>query len=73
MTESGSSISIVSCYGLDDRVLQVRFPEEAEDFSFSLCIRTGSGARPASCTMGTGGLFPGANRGRNVTLTTHPI
>jgi hypothetical protein len=31
---------------------------EAEDFSSSLCIQTGSGAHPASCKMGTGGPFP---------------
>jgi hypothetical protein len=36
------------------------------------CVQTGSGAHPASCTMGTGGPFPGAKRGRGVTLTTHP-
>jgi hypothetical protein len=24
----------------------------------SLCVQTGSGAHPASCTMGTGGPFP---------------
>jgi hypothetical protein len=30
---------------------------EAEDFSSSLCIRTSSGAHPASCTVGTGGRF----------------
>jgi hypothetical protein len=32
---------------------------EAKDFSSSLCVQTGSGAHPASCTMGTGGPFPG--------------
>jgi hypothetical protein len=41
-------------------------------FPSSLCIQTGSGAHPASCTMGTGGPFPGVKRGRGVTLTTHP-
>jgi len=30
------------------------------DFSSVLCIQTGSGSHPASCTMGTGGPFPGA-------------
>jgi hypothetical protein len=29
-------------------------------FSSNLCVQTGSGAHPASCTMGTGGPFPGA-------------
>jgi hypothetical protein len=36
----------------------VQSPTEAEDFSSSLCVQTGSGAHPASCTMGTGGPFP---------------
>jgi hypothetical protein len=30
------------------------------------------GAHPASCTMGTGGPFPGLKRGRGLKLTTHP-
>jgi hypothetical protein len=32
----------------------------AKDFSSSLFVQTGSGAYPVSCTMGTGGPFPGA-------------
>jgi hypothetical protein len=51
-----SSRSIMSDYGLDDRAIGVRSPAEAKDFSSSL--QTGSGAHPASCTMGTGGPFP---------------
>jgi hypothetical protein len=54
-----SSGSIVSDYGLDDRAIEVRSPAGAKDFSSSLCIQTGSGVHPASCTMGTGGPFPG--------------
>jgi hypothetical protein len=54
-----SSGSIVSDYGLDDRAIGVRSLEGAKDFSSSLCIQTGSGAHPASCTMGTGGPYPG--------------
>jgi hypothetical protein len=50
-----SSGSIVSDYGLHDRAIGVRFPAGAKDFSSSLCVQTGSGAHPASCTMGTGG------------------
>jgi hypothetical protein len=56
----GSSGSIVSDYGLDDRAIEVRSPREAEDFSSSLCVQTGSGAHPASYPMGTGGSFPGS-------------
>jgi hypothetical protein len=57
--EPGSSVSIVSHYGLDDRAIEVRSPAEIKDFSSSLCVQTGSGAHPDSCTMGTGGPFPG--------------
>jgi hypothetical protein len=34
--------------------------QRQKDSSSSLCVQTGSGARPASCTMGNGGPFPGA-------------
>jgi hypothetical protein len=49
----------VSGYRLDDRAIEVRCPAGTKDFSSSLCVQTGSGAHPASCTMGTGGPFPG--------------
>jgi hypothetical protein len=56
----GSPISIVPGYGLDDRAILVRSPAETkENFSSSLCVQTGSGAHPASCTMDTGGPFLG--------------
>jgi hypothetical protein len=55
----GSSVSIVSGYGLDDRAIGVRSSVGAKDFSSILCVQTGSEAHPASCTMGTGGPFPG--------------
>jgi hypothetical protein len=58
--EPGSSGSIVSGYGLDDRTIEVRSPAGSKDFSCSLCVQIGSGAHPASCTMGTGSPFPGA-------------
>jgi hypothetical protein len=34
--------------------------QRRKDFSCSFCVQTGSGANPASCTMGTMGPFPGA-------------
>jgi hypothetical protein len=49
----------VSDYGLDDRAIEVRSPTGAEDFSFSPCVQTGSGAHPASYPMDTGGFLPG--------------
>jgi hypothetical protein len=60
--QTGSRVSsgrIVSDYGLDDRAIGVRSPAGAKEFSSSLCVQTGSGVHPASCTMGTGGPFPG--------------
>jgi hypothetical protein len=53
----------VSDYRLDDRAIGVRSPAGAKDFSSILCVQTGSGAHPASSTMGTGGPFPGAKNG----------
>jgi hypothetical protein len=50
----------VSDYRLDDQAIEVRSPAEAKDFLSNLCVQTGSGAHPASCTMGTGDPFPGA-------------
>jgi hypothetical protein len=55
----GSSVSIVSGYGLDDRAIEVRSPAEARYFSSNLCVQTGSEAHPASCAMGMEGHFPG--------------
>jgi hypothetical protein len=55
----GSSGSIVSDYGLDDRAIEVRSLTEAEDFSSSPCVQTGSGAHPASNPMSIGGSFAG--------------
>jgi hypothetical protein len=54
-----SSGSIVSDYGLDYQAIGARFPARAKDFCSILCVQTGSGAHPASCTIGTGGPFPG--------------
>jgi hypothetical protein len=55
----GSSVSTVSDYGLENRAIEVRSPAGAKDFSSILCVQTDSEAHPASCTMGTGGPFPG--------------
>jgi hypothetical protein len=55
-----SSFSIVSGYGLDYREIEVRFSAQAKEFSSSLFVQTGSGAHPASCTVGTGAPFSGA-------------
>jgi hypothetical protein len=65
----GSSVSIVSDYGLGDRG---SIPDRAENFSSSLCVQTGSAAHLASCTMVPGVISPGVKCGRGVMLTTHP-
>jgi hypothetical protein len=57
----------VSDYGLDDRAIGVLSPAGTKNFFSNLCVQTGSGAHPASCTMGTGDRFPGgkARSGRD--------
>jgi hypothetical protein len=42
----------VSDYGLDNRAI-----EGQRIFPIASSVQTGSGAHPASCTMGTGGPF----------------
>jgi hypothetical protein len=73
--EPGSSVSIVSAYGLDDRTIEVRSLAETKGFSSSLRDQTGSEAHPASCTMATGGPFPGAKArlGRDPDDSTHLV
>jgi hypothetical protein len=68
----GSTVSIVSDYGLDVRAIGVRSPAGAKEFSSNLCVQTGSGAHPASYPLGTGSLFPGDKTRPGMTLTTHP-
>jgi hypothetical protein len=68
----GSSVSIVSDYGLDEREIRVRSLAGTKEFSSNLCVQTGSGAHPAPCTKDTGCPFPGAKRGLGMTLNTHP-
>jgi hypothetical protein len=48
----GSSLSIVTEYGLDD---WGSIPDRDGGLFFSLRVQTDSGAHPASCPMGTGG------------------
>jgi hypothetical protein len=50
-----------------------RSPTEAEDVSSNLCVQNGTGAHPASCTMGTGGSLLSGKTGRGVMLTTHSL
>jgi hypothetical protein len=49
--------------------------QRRKDSSSSLCVQTGSEAHPTSCTMGTGGPFPGAKTrpGLDADLSPHPV
>jgi hypothetical protein len=51
-------------YGLDDRMIRVRFPEETGIFSLHHCVQTDSGAHPGSYPMGTDTLSLGLKRPR---------
>jgi hypothetical protein len=57
------SVGIATGYGLGGRETGVRFPAEARDCcSLFHSVQTGSGAHPASYTIGTGALSPGGKR-----------
>ena len=62
----GSSVGIVTDYGLDGPGIESRWGEIFPP------VQTGPGAHPAFCTMGTVS-FPGVKYGRGVLLTTHPL
>jgi hypothetical protein len=49
----------VSDYGLDDRVIGVRSPAGAEDFSSSLCVRPALGPTQPPVQWVPGGPFSG--------------
>jgi hypothetical protein len=54
-----SSVGIALGYGLDDRGSKVRFPVGAGNTSLDHRVQNGSGAHPASYSMGTRGSFAG--------------
>ena len=64
--EPGSSVGIATDYGLDGPGIESRWGAR---FSAD---QTGTGAHPASCTMGTRS-FPGINYGRGVLLNTQVL
>jgi hypothetical protein len=68
----GSSVNIVSGYGLDNRAIHVRSPADAKDFPLTSESRAALGPTQPPVKCVPGGLSPGVNRGRGVTLTTHP-
>jgi hypothetical protein len=53
----GSSVGIALSYGLDNRGSRFRFPAGSENFSVYHRIQNGSGAHPASYSVGNRGSF----------------
>jgi hypothetical protein len=53
------SVGIALGCGLDDRGSRVQLPAETGNFSLHHRVQNGSGAHPASYSMGTRGYFPG--------------
>jgi hypothetical protein len=54
-----SIVGIASDYGLDDRMIRIRFPSSARNSSLHHRVQIGSGAHPASYPMGARDSFPG--------------
>jgi hypothetical protein len=52
-----NSVGTATSYGLDDRMIGVRFPAGVGNFSFRHHVQTGSGAHPAFYSMDTE-IFP---------------
>jgi hypothetical protein len=53
-----SSVGTATGYGLNDRLIGVRFPAGVGNFSLRHRVQTGFGAQTASYTMSTGGFLP---------------
>jgi hypothetical protein len=68
----GSSVSIVSGYGLDDWAIKVRSPAGARIFPLSSVSRPALGPTQPPVQWVPGVFSLGVKRGRGVMLTTHP-
>jgi hypothetical protein len=71
--EPGSSVSTVSDYGMDERVIEVRSPAETRIFPLASVFRPAMGPTQPPVQWVPGVLSPGLHSGRGVTLTTQPI
>jgi hypothetical protein len=70
--EPGSSVSIVSGYGLDDRAIVVRSRLRRKIFLLAPVLRPNLWSTHPPVQWVPGVLSSGVKRGRGVTLTTHP-
>jgi hypothetical protein len=70
--EPGSSVSIVSGYGLDDPAIDVDPRQRKKDSSSTSVSRPAMGPTQPPAQWVPGVLSPGVKRGRGVTLTTQP-
>jgi hypothetical protein len=69
--EPGSSVNIVSGYGLDDRAIEVRSPAKAKRiFTLASVSIPALGPSQPPVQWMPGVLSSGVKRGRGVTLTT---
>jgi hypothetical protein len=59
LTSRDSSVGIATGYGLDNRMIGVRFPAGAGNFSIQRRVQTSCGAYPASYPMGSVFFLPG--------------
>jgi hypothetical protein len=71
--ELGSSVSIVSGYGLDDRAIEVQSPAEAKGFFLQPLSRLALGPTQPPVQWVPGVLSPGLKHDKGVMLTTHHI
>jgi hypothetical protein len=72
-SQPGSSVSIVSGYGVDDRAIEVRSPGKGERiFPLASVSRPALGPTQTPVQWVPGVLSPRVKRGRGVTLPTHP-
>ena len=66
VAERNSSVTIPTRYGLDGPRIESR-----SGARFSVSVQTGTGAQPASCTMGTGSFLGVKRPGRGVDHPPH--
>jgi hypothetical protein len=67
-----SSVGIATGYGLDDRMIGVRFSAGAGNFFPRRRVQTGSGSHPASYTINTGGFTLGVKWPGREANHSHP-